>query len=74
MVQQLRDEQKQEHGELEDSSGRNASPVEMHGLHPGGSLTCADCKHCTAGWFLTCRVYDKPTSGEINNCPDFERR
>lgn len=74
MVQQLRDEQEQERGHVEGAGGRDAPALEMPGLHQGGSVTCEDCKHCAGGWFLTCRYFDKPTSGDVNGCTAFANR
>jgi hypothetical protein len=74
MVQQLRDEQEQERGHVESAGGRDAPALEVPGLHAGSGLTCEDCKHCAGSYFLACRYFDKPTSGEINGCPGFAIR
>ena len=36
--------------------------------------SCAECRWViNRGWFLYCKAYDKPTSGEVNGCHSYEK-
>lgn len=62
---------------MDPTQQRNEATVEMQGVHRPGEAearSCFECRHVTGrGGFPYCRFHDKPTSGAVNGCTEFQR-
>lgn len=59
---------------MEADSQRDEKEVDLPSVRGCGQdqRSCFDCRHIKWQFgFPVCRIYNKPTSGAVNGCPDY---